>query len=315
MQKFIILVGIPGSGKSTQASKLAADLKEGKEKFEIISSDHYREMLFGDASIQEHGDVLFKCIYSDLETFLTSGKTVIFDATNVKYKDRKKALDIVKYAEKRANIKIQKQAYIMCTAIETCIDRDAKRDKPVTAEVIWRFAKSYNCPQYFEGFDLIKFTNFNENNEENCRQRYLRMFTFDQQNPHHKYLLGIHCTRLAQIAFEEGEDDVFIEAAKMHDIGKLDTQTIDEKGIAHYYSHENISTLRAIEATSEEAFDLDTNKLLDVYFIINNHMHIRDIKTEKSINKYTKLWGEDKLNLLKRFEQYDNLASGVKYNK
>ena len=315
MQKFIMMVGIPGSGKSTQVAKLAAYLDNIGEKFEIISSDHYREMLFGDASIQEHGDVLFKCIYSDLTAFLTAGKTVIFDATNIKYKDRKKALDIVNYVEKHASKKIEKEAYVMCTSIETCIERDSKREHPVTAPIIWKFAKSYNCPQYFEGFDLIRFTSFNENNEENCRQRYLRMFTFDQQNPHHRYLLGIHCTKLAQIAFEEGEDEVFIEAARMHDIGKLDTQTIDDKGIAHYYSHENISTLRAIEATSEEAFDLDTNKLLDVYFIINNHMHIRDIKTEKSIAKYTKIWGEEKLNLLKRFEQYDNLASGTNQSK
>lgn len=310
MQKFIMLVGIPGSGKSTQANKLAADLKEAREKFEIISSDQYREMLFGDASIQEHGDVLFKCIYSDLRTFLTSGKTVIFDATNIKYKDRKKALDIVNQVEKRVGTTIQKQAYVMCTSIETCIRRDSERDKPVTAPIIWKFAKSYNCPQYFEGFDLIKFVGFNENNSDICRQRYLSMFTFDQQNPYHKYLLGIHCLKLAQIAFEEGEDEVFIEAAKMHDIGKLDTQTIDEKGVAHYYSHDSISTLRAIEATSEEAFDIDTQKLLEVYFIINNHMRIRDIKSEKAQAKYCKLWGQEKFDLLKRFEHYDNLASG-----
>lgn len=311
MQKFMMLVGIPGSGKSTQASKLAAELKEVNEKFELISSDKYREMLFGDASIQEHGDVLYTCIYSDLKTFLTSGKNVIFDATNIKYKDRKKALDIVAYVEKHSDIHIQKQAYVMCTSIENCIKRDAARSKPVTAQVIWKFAKSYNCPQYFEGFDAIKFVGFNDNNSIICRQRYLRMFTFDQQNPHHQYLLGIHCIKLAQIAFDEGEDEVFIEAAKVHDIGKMDTQTIDNKNIAHYYNHESISTLRAMEATSEEAFELNTEKLLDIYFIINNHMRIRGIKTEKAQAKYRKLWGQEKFDLLKRFECYDTLAAGV----
>lgn len=142
MQKFIMMVGIPGSGKSTQVAKLAADFKESGEEFEIISSDQYREMLFGDASIQEHGDVLFKCIYSDLRSFLTSGRTVIFDATNIKYKDRKKALDIVKNVEKHTGNKIEKQAYVMCTSIENCIARDAKRAHPVTSPIIWKFARS-----------------------------------------------------------------------------------------------------------------------------------------------------------------------------
>lgn len=306
MQQLILMVGIPGSGKSTFVSQIAETLNN----FEVVSSDVYRKIMFGSESCQENGDILFRCIHTDIETFLKDGKTVIFDATNIKYKDRKQVLDIARKVEKIYNIHIYKIAYVMHTSIEQCIINDAGRERKVTPTIIWKFAKNFNCPQYFEGFNDIKFTNFSSYNCDAFNQFNEKMEHFDQCNPHHVYELGEHCRKLAQISFNEGEDEIFTMAAKLHDVGKLDTQTFDSSGVAHYYNHENVSTLRAINFTSEAAFEINKDALLHMYFLINNHMKIRTIKTEKSIKKYKNLWGEDWFNELKRFEIYDNAACG-----
>lgn len=308
MQQLILMVGIPGSGKSTFVKNITKTI----DNFEVVSSDDYRKIMFGDESCQENGDILFRCIHTDIETFLKNGETVIFDATNIKYKDRKKVLDIARKIEKIYNIHIHKVAYVMHTSIEQCIKNDSNRERNVTAPVIWKFAKNFNCPQYFEGFDEINFVNFNSYNEDAFKLCKEKMENFDQCNPHHNYKLGDHCKKLAQIAFSEGEDDVFIMAANLHDVGKLDTQTFDENGVAHYYNHENVSTLRAINFTSEAAFKINEEALLHMYFIINNHMKIRTIQTEKSAKKYKNIWGEEWFEELKRFEKYDNAACGVK---
>ena len=45
-------------------------------------------------------------------------------------------------------------------------------------------------------------------------------------------------------------------------------------------------------------------------------MHIRDIvKSEKAIEKYKKLWGEERFNKLIEFMNNDNKASGRNFNE
>lgn len=80
---FIMMIGLPASGKSGQAKKLAA-----KYDAEIFSSDALREEMFGDVNHQTNNDVLFKELHKRIRGCLTYGKSAIYDACNISYKHR-----------------------------------------------------------------------------------------------------------------------------------------------------------------------------------------------------------------------------------
>ena len=59
MTKFICCIGLPASGKSEQAKKLATEYNA-----EIFSSDSLREEMFGDVNHQADNDALFKDLHT-----------------------------------------------------------------------------------------------------------------------------------------------------------------------------------------------------------------------------------------------------------
>ena len=85
--KLILLCGIPGSGKST-FSKMYEPLKHHL----VLSSDDIRKELWGDESEQSGNHEVFKLLYKRMYYAICNGITVVFDATNVTLKDRKKAI-------------------------------------------------------------------------------------------------------------------------------------------------------------------------------------------------------------------------------
>ena len=83
--KFIMLIGIPASGKDTWAEEY---LKKNPE-VEMFSSDRIREELYGDERIQGKPQEVFQRMQARTVQTLKSGKSVIYNATNVSYKDRR----------------------------------------------------------------------------------------------------------------------------------------------------------------------------------------------------------------------------------
>lgn len=53
MQKIIIGIGIPGTGKTTYLKKIASE-----QNYTYVSSDEVREEVFGDAGNQNNPDVV-----------------------------------------------------------------------------------------------------------------------------------------------------------------------------------------------------------------------------------------------------------------
>ena len=72
----IVMVGLPGSGKSTIAKQLAED----NPNTLIFSSDAYREKICGDENDQSNNDLVFRTLHKDLREALLLGKNCIFDA-------------------------------------------------------------------------------------------------------------------------------------------------------------------------------------------------------------------------------------------
>ncbi len=83
---FIVVIGLPGTGKSYFCGKLA-----GKAPFCIIESDVMRKSLFAtpDYSAQESAR-LFKACHGLIEDLLYNGIPVIFDATNLAESNRER---------------------------------------------------------------------------------------------------------------------------------------------------------------------------------------------------------------------------------
>ncbi len=137
----ILLCGIPGSGKSTFAKSVQAH-------YTILSSDEIRSEL-GDVNDQSNNKKVFDVLHERIREELLKGNSVIVDATNVKRKYRKAILDAV------SDIECFKLADVLLVDYQTCLERNAKRDRKVPEEVIQDMWLGFQFPSKEEGFDDI----------------------------------------------------------------------------------------------------------------------------------------------------------------
>ena len=256
--RFVMLVGLPASGKSTWTKWVC----EGWGAV-CVSSDAIRAELYGDEAIQGKPAEVFKIAKDRIVHWLNKGKDVILDATNMSSKRR---IAMLRELKQRAKQSFYAECQVFATPIEICVERDAERDRTVGRSVIEEMAKHFEVPYYHEGWDYIGL---------HCSEDWVsndelidEMIGFDQQNPHHTLDLFQHTLA----AFRSvGDNQVYRgEAALWHDIGKLFTQTFDEKGVAHYYSHENVGAYTFLCLRDTRLFN--TEDALLVATLINYHM-------------------------------------------
>lgn len=303
--RLYVMCGLPASGKSFVAEELAFI----EDDLTIFSSDKYREKLLGNENDQTNNQLVFDTLYKDLRNHLEQGKSAIFDATNTTLKSR---LTIM---EKLKGIDCKKIIHIMTTPYEICVQRDKNRKRSVGESVIYKFLSSFQCPQYFEGWDNIKIepTSVCPNEFDLFRFYDLitYMMTFDQENPHHLFTLGQHSKNIYN-KFVNDADQIRALAGIFHDIGKLKTKKKDEAGIAHYYNHDNIGTYILLSNPNVVLNDLDHPDFLEVLFYINYHMKAhKDFRGEKAYKKYCKIFGKTRLDMLIEFADADIIASGT----
>lgn len=297
MTKYIIMVGLPGSGKSTVAKTFG---------FPVFSSDQYRLKLLGNENDQSNNQKVFNALHKDIKEALQEGKSVVYDATNINRKARKQAIECAK------NIDCEIIAYVKCPDIATCVARNNLRERKVPEEVIMGMMRKFELPQKFEGFTDIIIDN---EYKEECRTylEYLakRMIDFDQENPHHKFTLAEHCRRVAN---QFDRDTIEHKAGIIHDTGKLFTKRKDERGVAHYYNHDNVGTyiyLNNIEITEE-----NKDKWLEILFFVNYHMRAHnDLCSAKAERKYRNLFGDKLFDRLMKFAEADRIATGTEDGK
>ena len=84
--RFIMIVGIPGAGKTAYAESLVDD------NTVHISSDNIRKELYGDESCQYDHNAVFSLMQQRSIKLLNDGFNVVYDATNVGRKYRKHTL-------------------------------------------------------------------------------------------------------------------------------------------------------------------------------------------------------------------------------
>ena len=144
----VLLIGLPGSGKSTFARSLNS---------RIISTDAIRAQLFGKEAIQ--GDWLkiwleVRSQFQQAVNAIASGEIefAIYDATNAVRKQRKSAIALAR----NSGFTYITGVWIN-PSIEVCLERNRMRSRQVPEAVIDRMARRlYGAPPTLEeGLDEI----------------------------------------------------------------------------------------------------------------------------------------------------------------
>ena len=238
MNFFYMTVGCPGVGKSRWAEQY-------KDGFTIVSSDAIRAALYGDESIQGNPVEVFELAKKNIVDALKQGKDVIFDATNMKYKNR---MNIMREVNKFSSEYLIKVCEIFVEPIDVLLERNANRKRHVPEHVIRRMMQQFEMPTCAEGFNLINIHNEHKFPFDKILDRAL---DYDQQNHHHSLSLYTHCAEarewiLKNVNTEDwGKLQNLADAARCHDLAKPDVQTFfNLKGIetneAHYYDHHTL---------------------------------------------------------------------------
>lgn len=294
MTEFIMLVGLPASGKSTYAEKLK------EKKYHIHSSDSIREELTGDANTQDKNIDVFATLHKRVKDDLNNGISCVYDATNMSMKRRKAFLDEIK----RYNCR--KTCVLFVIPVKVCKCRNNNRGRKVPDEVFDKMIKSFWVPMKYEGWDDVKIVLDEEYDYEGEYVKLLQNSTyFAQDNKHHRYSLMKHMTESAHYCihhFKNISADRFARiciALYNHDIGKLITKTfINSKGErtdeAHYYGHDHAGSYLFLCGFSKNLLD-DVDCTLYIASLINWHMrpYLGWKESEKARECDRKLIGEE----------------------
>ena len=229
--KLVVMIGLPGSGKSTIAAKL-----EKEEGYLWLSSDNIREELYGNAAEQKDSTKVFNIMKNRAIAALKNEENVVYDATNLIAKRRKSLLK-----NDLRNINCKKIAYIVLTDFKECRARNQKRDRVVPDKILEDMFKKIQFPWWGEGWDEIIIDK--DDVEYDKTNLLYPLMEMPHDNPHHKETIGQHCFMVAKR--EELDNSFLKNTGLLHDIGKGFCKVYsDSKGNpteeAHYYGHANV---------------------------------------------------------------------------
>lgn len=295
MNTFTMLVGLPGSGKSTYAEELIVT-----EHAFYISSDNYREMLLNDINDQSNNQLVFEKMKQDTIDDLNLGINIVYDATNINYKKRMALLQELK---SKCNNVYYKCILVACP-IEDCIERNDNRDRHVPVDVIYKMRNRFTVPAYYEGWDEIKIHYTSERRYGNIQEFIDKYNTYDQENKHHTTTLGEHCFNtlnnlMSDITLQDVYDTSIYSAAALHDCGKPCTKDyFDSRGNvtdeAHYYNHQHAGCYNSLFYTIGE-HESHLQVALFILWHMQPYFWERD-NNEKQRMKYFRLWGQELYN-------------------
>ncbi len=289
-----ILIGVPGSGKSTFAREFAM------EEDVIVSSDSIRLTLFGDESCQADNGKVFKLFHQQTRESLRKGRTVWADATNINMKSRR---SVIGCARKKSD---EVWAYVFLTPYRKCCINDAVRDRSVGLGVIQKMIMRFQMPILEEGFDKI-FYIYDDAVTYSGLNEYKEWFIskakgFEQKSKWHREDLLEHCLKARNIVASVSEDQTFIDAAFLHDCGKLYTRTYEKGKGYHFFNHQNYGAYDFLTKVNENGNM--TSEIYEIAYLINYHDSAYQMPPKTLKKRFS-----DHAELLSAFHKVDVKAS------
>ena len=140
-QRIIVLVGLPGSGKSTYLERLGVT---------ALSSDLIRQLLADDATDQTiHGRVFNTLRYLVRQRLAIGRQVTYVDATHLTPDERRPYIKIAQ------SYGCEAEALFFDVPLEVCLDRNRGRARVVPEEAVRAMAAKLVSPGVDEGFSRV----------------------------------------------------------------------------------------------------------------------------------------------------------------
>jgi predicted kinase len=132
---------MPGSGKTTWFRRRGVT---------PLSSDLLRNILFDDVEEQRYQGLVFSTLRSLLRARLIARMPWNYvDATNLSIHERRQWIKMAK------SFGYEVQAVFFDVPLEVCLERNSKRDRSVSEDVMRKMAEKLKPPVFEEGFEKI----------------------------------------------------------------------------------------------------------------------------------------------------------------